>query len=258
MAIASLALNSMLAMAAFICTLLRNSASTSAFAVSNPQPLCHAFRYYSFLDTHLARPCAIHRRRANYAHELVLCVVHVSREEDTNKDSLFFLFLNSLTHSLTHFSRASQFPPQADCALDAVSSVIVFWRYYGSKHNLYMHAREQVACIYLGVLFVISGAAVIGKATADIITQSLPSSVRSPPPLRARISPVRHHSRISAHISISRRECVSLHWRLVLSQLLVLHGRAFLKAPLGREDAKRDAHTSCIELDCVDLLLGML
>ncbi|KAI1292038.1 putative transmembrane protein [Halotydeus destructor] len=95
--VASLVLNAMLAMAAFVCTLLRNSASTSAFA--------------------------------------------------------------------------------ADCALDGVSSMIVFWRYYGSHRNMYMHAKEQVACIYLGILFVISGAAVIGKASADIITQALPSSI---------------------------------------------------------------------------------
>jgi len=96
-ALASLFFNCVLAMAAFVCTLLRNSASTSAFA--------------------------------------------------------------------------------ADCALDGVSSVIVFWRYYGSHRNLYMHAKEQVACIYLGILFVISGAAVIGKATADIISQAMPSSI---------------------------------------------------------------------------------
>jgi len=90
--------------------------------------------------------------------------------------SSVFLALAAFIISLLHNS-ASTTAFAADCTLDAISSVIVFWRYYGSHQGLYMHAREQVACIYLGVLFVISGAAVIGKAVADIITQSLPSSI---------------------------------------------------------------------------------
>lgn len=65
----------------------------------------------------------------------------------------------------------------ADVALDAISSAIVYWRYYGYHHGSDAMAREQVSCIYLGILFVVSGSAVIGKASADLITQSLPSSI---------------------------------------------------------------------------------
>lgn len=58
----------------------------------------------------------------------------------------------------------------ADCVLDFISSAIVLWRYYGDLDSVYMHAREQIACIYLGALFEISAFAIIIKATSDIAT----------------------------------------------------------------------------------------
>jgi len=65
----------------------------------------------------------------------------------------------------------------AGCALDVFSSAIVFWRYYGSTHNQFMHEREHIACIYLGSMFIISASAIVGKAVMDLITKTLPSTI---------------------------------------------------------------------------------
>lgn len=56
----------------------------------------------------------------------------------------------------------------ADCVLDFISSAIVLWRYYGDLNSMYMQAREQIACIYLGALFEISALAIIIKASTDM------------------------------------------------------------------------------------------
>lgn len=56
----------------------------------------------------------------------------------------------------------------ADCVLDFMSSAIVLWRYHGDLSSVYMHAREQIACIYLGALFEISALAIIIKASSDM------------------------------------------------------------------------------------------
>lgn len=58
----------------------------------------------------------------------------------------------------------------ADCILDFISGAIVLWRYYGDLNHLYMQAREQIACIYLGALFELSAFAIIIKATSDMIS----------------------------------------------------------------------------------------
>uniref|UniRef100_A0A6G1SEA4 Transmembrane protein 163 n=1 Tax=Aceria tosichella TaxID=561515 RepID=A0A6G1SEA4_9ACAR len=58
----------------------------------------------------------------------------------------------------------------ADCVLDFISSAIVLWRYYGDLNDVYMHAREQIACIYLGALFEISAVGIIIKAISDIVS----------------------------------------------------------------------------------------
>jgi len=57
----------------------------------------------------------------------------------------------------------------ADCVLDFISSAIVLWRYCGDDlSSVYRHAREQIACIYLGALFEISALAIIVKASSDM------------------------------------------------------------------------------------------
>lgn len=56
----------------------------------------------------------------------------------------------------------------ADCVLDFISSGIVLWRYHGDLNSVYMQAREQIACIYLGALFEISAIGIIIMASSDI------------------------------------------------------------------------------------------
>jgi hypothetical protein len=73
--------------------------------------------------------------------------------------AFYFSFVNN-SSSTTAFA--------ADCVLDFISSAIVLWRYYGDLNDVYMHAREQIACIYLGALFEISALGIIIKASSDI------------------------------------------------------------------------------------------
>lgn len=57
----------------------------------------------------------------------------------------------------------------ADCVLDFISSAILLWRYHGDLNSVYMHAREQIACIYLGALFGLSSLGIIIKAGSDML-----------------------------------------------------------------------------------------
>lgn len=75
----------------------------------------------------------------------------------------YFSFVNN-SPSTTAFA--------TDCILDFISSAIVLWRYYGDLNSVYMHAREQIACIYLGALFEISALAIIIKASNDMASGS--------------------------------------------------------------------------------------
>lgn len=75
--------------------------------------------------------------------------------------ALYFSFVSD-SSSTTAFA--------ADCILDFISSAIVLWRYYGDLNDVYMQAREQIACIYLGALFEISALGIIIKASCDIIS----------------------------------------------------------------------------------------
>jgi hypothetical protein len=73
--------------------------------------------------------------------------------------AFYFSFVNN-SSATTAFA--------TDCVLDFISSAIVLWRYYGDLNDVYMHAREQIACIYLGALFEISALGIIIKASSDI------------------------------------------------------------------------------------------
>ena len=86
-----------------------------------------------------------------------------------------------------------------DCALDVFSSAILVWRFYGdtssyggngyasastrltaSRHNIYQslnlsgnylspsHRKELIACIGLGIMFIVSGVIVIAKSGLDL------------------------------------------------------------------------------------------
>lgn len=77
--------------------------------------------------------------------------------------AFYFSFVNN-SPSTTAFA--------ADCVLDFISNAIVLWRYYGDLNSVYMNAREQIACIYLGALFEISALAIIVKASSDMASFS--------------------------------------------------------------------------------------
>lgn len=87
--------------------------------------------------------------------------------------NLVSLLVNlSLAIAAFYFSSVNNSPSTtafaADCVLDFISSAIVLWRYHGDLSSVYMHAREQIACIYLGALFEISALAIIIKASSDM------------------------------------------------------------------------------------------
>lgn len=73
--------------------------------------------------------------------------------------AFYFAFVNN-SSSTSAFA--------TDCVLDFISSAIVLWRYQGDLNSVYMEAREQIACIYLGALFEISALAIIIKASSDM------------------------------------------------------------------------------------------
>lgn len=77
--------------------------------------------------------------------------------------AFYFSFVNN-SSSTTAFA--------ADCVLDFMSSAIVLWRYYGDLSNVCLHAREQIACIYLGVLFEISAFGIIIKSLTDMVSST--------------------------------------------------------------------------------------
>lgn len=91
--------------------------------------------------------------------------------------ALYFSFVSD-SSSTTAFA--------ADCILDFISSAIVLWRYYGDLNDVYMQAREQIACIYLGALFEISALGIIIKASSDIISGSEPTANGGPGVSRVR------------------------------------------------------------------------
>ncbi|XP_032880544.1 transmembrane protein 163 [Amblyraja radiata] len=68
---------------------------------------------------------------------------------------------------------ASSFAFAFDAVLDVISSAIVLWRYSNAAavHSAY---RENIACIVLGVIFLVSTICIIGKAIHDLATKLLP------------------------------------------------------------------------------------
>ncbi|KAG5283231.1 hypothetical protein AALO_G00039830 [Alosa alosa] len=60
-----------------------------------------------------------------------------------------------------------------DATLDVLSSIIVLWRYNNAAavHSAY---REYIACLILGVVFILSSLCILGKAIHDLVTQVLP------------------------------------------------------------------------------------
>uniref|UniRef100_A0A6B0V3R8 Putative transporter n=1 Tax=Ixodes ricinus TaxID=34613 RepID=A0A6B0V3R8_IXORI len=67
---------------------------------------------------------------------------------------------------------ASIYAFAAECLLDMLSSIIVIWQYL-TPH--YSFARERIACMLLGLFFIISAIAIISKAMEDLIVRESPT-----------------------------------------------------------------------------------
>ncbi|KAL0963926.1 hypothetical protein UPYG_G00315430 [Umbra pygmaea] len=68
---------------------------------------------------------------------------------------------------------ASAFGFAFDASLDVLSSIIVLWRYSNAAAVHSAH-REYIACVILGVVFILSSLCILGKAIHDLATKLLP------------------------------------------------------------------------------------
>uniref|UniRef100_A0A3Q3GKH5 Transmembrane protein 163 n=1 Tax=Labrus bergylta TaxID=56723 RepID=A0A3Q3GKH5_9LABR len=68
---------------------------------------------------------------------------------------------------------ASAFGFAFDAMLDVLSSIIVVWRYSNAAAVHSAH-REYIACVILGVVFILSSFCIMGKAIHDLATKLLP------------------------------------------------------------------------------------
>ncbi|KAM9364303.1 transmembrane protein 163a-like [Pholidichthys leucotaenia] len=68
---------------------------------------------------------------------------------------------------------ASAFGFAFDATLDVMSSAIVLWRYSNAAAVHSAH-REYIACVILGVVFVLSSLCILGKAIHDLATRMPP------------------------------------------------------------------------------------
>ncbi|CAG5932396.1 unnamed protein product [Menidia menidia] len=88
------------------------------------------------------------------------------------------LAIAAFTVSIMRHS-ASAFGFAFDAVLDVLSSVIVLWRYSNAAAVHSAH-REYIACVILGVIFILSSMCIMGKAIHDLATKLLPEVVRIP------------------------------------------------------------------------------
>ncbi|XP_056445156.1 transmembrane protein 163-like [Gadus chalcogrammus] len=82
------------------------------------------------------------------------------------------LAIAAFTVSIMRHS-ASAFGFAFDALLDVLSSIIVLWRYSNAAAVHSAH-REYIACVILGVLFILSSLCIMGKAIHDLATKLLP------------------------------------------------------------------------------------
>ncbi|XP_004552625.1 transmembrane protein 163a [Maylandia zebra] len=82
------------------------------------------------------------------------------------------LAIAAFTVSMMRHS-ASAFGFAFDATLDVLSSVIVLWRYSNAAAVHSAH-REYIACVILGVVFILSSLCIMGKAIHDLATKLLP------------------------------------------------------------------------------------
>uniref|UniRef100_A0A6I8P6M7 Transmembrane protein 163 n=2 Tax=Ornithorhynchus anatinus TaxID=9258 RepID=A0A6I8P6M7_ORNAN len=82
------------------------------------------------------------------------------------------LAIAAFTVSVMRFS-ASAFGFAFDAILDVLSSAIVLWRYSNAAAVHSAH-REYIACVILGVIFLLSSICIVVKAIHDLSTRLLP------------------------------------------------------------------------------------
>ncbi|XP_026570415.1 transmembrane protein 163 [Pseudonaja textilis] len=82
------------------------------------------------------------------------------------------LAVAAFTVSVMRYS-ASSFGFAFDATLDVLSSVIVLWRYSNAAAVHSAH-REYIACVILGVIFLLSSLCIVIKAIHDLATKLLP------------------------------------------------------------------------------------
>ncbi|MBN3324755.1 TM163 protein, partial [Atractosteus spatula] len=82
------------------------------------------------------------------------------------------LAVAAFTVSIMRYS-ASAFAFAFDATLDVLSSIIVLWRYSNAAAVHSAH-REYIACVILGVVFILSSMCILGKAIHDLATHLLP------------------------------------------------------------------------------------
>lgn len=68
---------------------------------------------------------------------------------------------------------ASAFGFAFDATLDVLSSIIVLWRYSNAAAVHSAH-REYIACVILGIVFILSALTILGKAIHDLATMLKP------------------------------------------------------------------------------------
>ncbi|XP_034410739.1 transmembrane protein 163-like [Cyclopterus lumpus] len=82
------------------------------------------------------------------------------------------LAIAAFTVSIMRHS-ASAFGFAFNAVLDVLSSAIVLWRYSNAAAVHSAH-REYIACVILGVVFILSSLCIMGKAIHDLTTKLLP------------------------------------------------------------------------------------
>ncbi|KAL1022336.1 hypothetical protein UPYG_G00025300 [Umbra pygmaea] len=89
--------------------------------------------------------------------------------------SIVVTLILAITAFTVSFMRqsASAFGFAFDAALDVLSSIIVVWRYSNAAAVHSAH-REYIACVVLGVVFILSSLCILGKAIHDLAIKLLP------------------------------------------------------------------------------------
>ncbi|KAL2087900.1 hypothetical protein ACEWY4_016728 [Coilia grayii] len=96
---------------------------------------------------------------------------HSTAQHSTAQHSTAHLQLRRAVSIMRH--SASAFGFAFDATLDVLSSIIVLWRYSNAAAVHSAH-REYIACVILGVVFILSSITILVKATHDLVTKLKP------------------------------------------------------------------------------------